>query len=361
MDFIKYKSKEIDDTINNYNLFLKNKIDSNLIYLKKKKKILENDFKIPEFNEYNYLCIYNFNTTQLKAIATYYKIKKNGNKEELQNRIVSYLYLSHYLITIQKSYRGYLQRKINNLRGPALLNRTICTNDRDFCSCDDLSSIPFNQFFSYKDLDQFVYGFDISSLYNLYKKSNDKTKIENPYNRNKFPDDFFQNLTYIIKKSKSLFKININVSFEIENNNLSLEKSVEFRSITLFQEIDLLGNYSDSKWLFNLSKNNLIKFLRELADIWNYRAQLTNEMKRQIVPGNIDPFRDVNLHFLYSIQDKNVILNIVLTILEKLVFNGINRDAKYLGASYILAALTLVNEETADALPWLYQSVHHIN
>ena len=84
-------------------------------------------------------------------------------------------------------------------------------------------------------------------------------------------------------------------------------------------------------------------------------------MKRQIVPGNVDPFRDVNLHFLYSIQDKNVILNIVLTILEKLVFNGINRDAKYLGASYILAALTLVNEETADALPWLYQSVHHIN
>ena len=37
-----------------------------------------------------------------------------------------------------------------------------------------------SQFFSFKDDDGFIYGFDILSLWQLYEKSN---TIENPYNR----------------------------------------------------------------------------------------------------------------------------------------------------------------------------------
>ena len=46
-----------------------------------------------------------------------------------------------------------------------------------------------------------------------------------------------------------------------------------------------------------------------------------------------------------------------LIVIENLVKRGVNETSRALGANYILCALTLVNEEAANALPWLYQSV----
>ena len=40
-----------------------------------------------------------------------------------------------------------------------------------------------------------------------------------------------------------------------------------------------------------------------------------------------------------------------------MVKSGINHDSRALGAYYVLACLTLVNEDAATAMPWLYQSV----
>jgi hypothetical protein len=49
----------------------------------------------------------------------------------------------------------------------------------------------------------------------------------------------------------------------------------------------------------------------------------------------------------------------VLEVLEKLVNNGVDTDSKTLGAYYVLGALTLVNEDAAASLPWLYQSLNY--
>ena len=53
------------------------------------------------------------------------------------------------------------------------------------------------------------------------------------------------------------------------------------------------------------------------------------------------------------------IQKMILPILEKLVNSGLEQDNKALGAYYVLGALTLVNENAASTLPWLYQSVLH--
>jgi hypothetical protein len=50
---------------------------------------------------------------------------------------------------------------------------------------------------------------------------------------------------------------------------------------------------------------------------------------------------------------------VILEVLEKFVNNGIDNDSKSLGAYYVLGALTLVNEEAAMSLPWLFQSVSY--
>jgi hypothetical protein len=47
---------------------------------------------------------------------------------------------------------------------------------------------------------------------------------------------------------------------------------------------------------------------------------------------------------------------VVLDLLEKFVNTGVDKDSKTLGAYYVLGALTLVNNNAAIALPWLFQS-----
>jgi len=62
------------------------------------------------------------------------------------------------------------------------------------------------------------------------------------------------------------------------------------------------------------------------------------------------------------LNNETNIINIkknVLDILEKLVNSGVDKDNKSLGAYYVLGALTLVNNNAATSLPWLFQSVSH--
>lgn len=146
---------------------------------------------------------------------------------------------------------------------------------------------------------------------------------------------------------------------EDDTINISGEKAIELRTLALFQNIDALGNYSDPQWFNSLSRNNIIKFVRDLSDIWNYRAQLTNEVKRKICPPNGDPFRNLSMPYIHTEGNMNNVRKVVLEVLEKMVNTGIDQDSKSLGSYYVLGALTLVNETAATSLPWLFQSVSY--
>ena len=146
----------------------------------------------------------------------------------------------------------------------------------------------------------------------------------------------------------------------IEADIISPAQSVELRALDLFQKIDALGNYSDPQWFLSLNRNQLTKFTRELNDIFSYRAQLSQDVKRNICPPHGEPFYNVNLHYIQHCPDMTDVRNFVLSIIEKFVNRGINADSKSLGAYYVLAALTLVNETAAASLPWLYQSVVYL-
>jgi hypothetical protein len=133
---------------------------------KKEKDNIENDY-VPKISEYNLILNGSHNVAQLKYLTKQYKLKITGNKSQLIKRIYTYLYLSFNSVKIQKIMRGFIQRKYNNCHGPAIRNRRICTNDTDFYTMDELSELPISQFFSFKDVDGFIYGFDLVSFYNL--------------------------------------------------------------------------------------------------------------------------------------------------------------------------------------------------
>ena len=332
------------------------KCEKNMIIVKKPVKISEENITIPTINNYYEMTRYNYNLNQLKMIAKNYKLKISGNKTQLFTRLYSYLYFSSYIIKIQKIFRGIIARKYKLYHGPAALKRKICTNTNDFITMEPIEEINYHQFLSYNDTDGFVYGFDIISLHNLFLKSKeDCSHVKNPYNRSLIPELVIKTIKSIIRLSRIL-KVHINLHYEDDTQTLSNEKTVELRALSLFQNIDALGNYSNYKWFLSLNRIQLIKFIRELADIWNYRAQITYETKRNICPPNGDPFRNMNMNYIITESNIYNVRKVILEVLEKLVNMGVDRDSKTLGACYVLGSLTLVNEDAATSIPWLFQS-----
>lgn len=334
-------------------------------------KIVDEDLNIPNYKDYNNLLTINYSVSQLKLIAKYYKLKTTGNKEYLKKRLYNYLYFSYNIINIQKIVRYNLTNKYIKLHGPGFYNKTLCSNDVDFCTLDNLNNIPYNQFISFKDDNEHIYGFDVLSLYNLFMKvtKNNKTRIANELNssnllnvQNPFTNIFFsynvlkQLLEYI--RLSNLLKIHIDLNYD-DLAHLSINKQAEMKILTLFQRIDSLGNYTNIKWFLELDKYGLIRFIRELVDIWNYRANLSQETKREIVPPRGNPFYDEHIN-VNNLPQYNFtqIRKYSIAIIDLMINKGINENSCLLGSYYVLCALTMVSSDAANTLPWLYEAVN---
>ena len=140
----------------------------------------------------------------------------------------------------------------------------------------------------------------------------------------------------------------------------NIRENIVLRTTNIFNDINDLGNYTLSSWFTNLGHPQLVRFIRELYDIWTYRANLNETIKREICPFTESLFRNVHINpQLLNTFPVESIRCLVLDIMEQLVKSGINRDSRYLGTNYVLCALTLVSAEAAEALPWLYQSVSY--
>ena len=347
------------------NSLIKNK-DNNVTKVKKQRKtrrprsnskildkVSDEDFIVPKINEYDKLNTFNYNVKQLKAMCKHYKLKISGNKNELKKRISDYLVHSVQAITIQKIIRGYIVREYIKTHGPALFKKNECVNNTDFLTLDDLSDIPFSQFYSFRDKDDFLYGFDICSIYNLWKISKENTK--NPYNRNPFPENTFNNMKRMYKFGK-LIGIDTNITIDFEQPNQTPSQLLESQFMTLFQTIDELGFYTEYNWLWQLNRYRKVIFIRQLYDIWVYRANLTQEAKLQICPGNGNPFTGIYLGNLNNFTEFQI-TDVIYRIVNNLVTSGHEQSNRWMGASLALTALTLVSQDAAESLPWLYQSV----
>lgn len=319
---------------------------------KQKKKIKDEDFQIPLFSDYLNIEKTNYSVKQLKQICKYYNLSIKGLKKELEDKIQLFFYQSFYCIKIQRKWRKHIWKKIKLYSGPGLINKESCINSSDFFTMDELTSLPFTQFISIKDKKGLIYGFDIASLYTLYKKG--KKPYENPYTREIFDDSIFKQLDNLIKLLK-LVKCSPILDYK-EDDNITLNKQLELRCLSLFQYMDELGNYTNYNWFWELERQGIIRFIRELVDIWEYRAQLSMNTKIEICPPEGKPFININIYDIQTL-DKERLRILGLNIIETFIKSGINEGNKALGCNYILCALTLVNEDASLALPWLYASV----
>ena len=321
-------------------------------------KIKDAEFICPSISNYKNLYNYNYSIQQLKNISKKYHIRVHGNKKEMYVRIFTYFKIASSVLKIQKVFRGSLQRINNKLRGPAFMNRLLCNNTADFFTMDELTDLEPSHFFSYKDIDGFIYGFNIISLYNLIIKTGQGITVKNPYNRNNIHKSNVDNVFLFLKISKIL-KVQIDIN--IKNSVQLAVRTAEQRALDLFIVIDSLGNYSNPDWFLSLNIFKLFRFMREISDIWNYRINIPIETKQKIYPPHGNLFMNFNMTFPLNEININFLRERILDIMERLVNSGVDNDSKYLGSTYLLGALTIVNEDAASALPWLYQSFSYFN
>ena len=129
------------------------------------------------------------------------------------------------------------------------------------------------------------------------------------------------------------------------------------RAQSLFMEIDLLGHYTQSIWFTQLNRTEYIRYFRCLRDIWMYRAQLSLDIKMKICP-LWDPFVAITSDQLnFSELNETQLRNICISIMEDMVFTGIDGEFRMLGAFHVLSALTIVSLPARHSMMWLYESL----
>ena len=144
---------------------------------------------------------------------------------------------------------------------------------------------------------------------------------------------------------------------KIEDNNvikLSDKQKLNMKVIKIFQLMDELNLYAGGlniDWFLKLDLQKLKNYYRYLEDIWNYRAEISQTTKYNII-GNNTIF-DISVNNFFLINNINKCRYIILNEMEKLLINGIDTSNKYLGGLYILSALCNVSDECANSMPWL--------
>ena len=375
------KWEKIDLSTKNYSkispkTFLKEKIYDQIPKQKKKKiKVSSDEFEIPEVSEYNLLLKYNYTCHQLSQICKYYKQKVSGNKSEKIFRLYNYLKYSSFSIKIQKVMRGYLTRKLFSLKNMSMISK--CVNDTDFLTLQEIKKIDMKQLIVIRQVHGvvkekemihnriFYYAFNILSLWNLIENARREKKKEifNPFTREKMNYFNIQNVgRKIFGLTKAVYGEKINIEFKDDmEEDITLENKYKKEAVDLFQSIDTIGNFiTDSKWLLNLDKIHQIRFIRELRDCWEYRLQLTTEIKRNVCPPYGRPFDSINVLALGH-RNELYVLKKALKIIRKFVTSGVDQKAKGLGIFYVLGALTMQSQDAANALPWMYESFMHQN
>jgi hypothetical protein len=316
-----------------------------------------------------------YSLAELRALCAHYSIKKSGTKHDLTQRIYTFLKQTYFIIRIQRNFKTFLSHKYRKLCGPGYLHISNCVNDTDFYTFDRLSSIKPMELFTYLDSDNKIYGFHIASIFHLIITS--YPTITNPYNRNIISSSVIKNVyEKLIYGSLMGFRVSVKLDDEDAENNheqsgytnvlasgvpvISREKQEELFIVDLFQHINTLGNYSDSDWFIVLQRDELIRFIRNIHDIWYYRANLSQEMKERICPPHGNPFLLHNSHVnlnVITLLTYAEIRTICVSVIDRMTRRGASREDQCLGAFYILATLTIVNQDARNALPWLYEAV----
>ena len=111
----------------------------------------------------------------------------------------------------------------------------------------------------------------------------------------------------------------------------------------------------DIKWFKNLNLIKLKNLYRVCEDIWNYRAQLTNEQKLKIVNDGRLFTIPVNVVNKFNYTKFIYLKHVILDNFNRAVSEGETDNDKKLGAMLMLTGFAEISQDVLNAYPWLSQ------
>jgi len=262
-------------------------------------------------------------------------------KRLITKRVEPYLSHEESIVQIQKVFKGWNIRRRRN-----------CNNKEDCGTMDSLFEIPIQYYIDYKDEEGFTYGFDIRSLHMIMEEANpinpftQKQLILGASGKNFF-EKYMKKMTAVKEKEGRV---------KFDSPKLTKEQRFNQVLVRVFQKIDMLGHYTDIAWFQNMSLRDLNYFYKGAYDIFAFRAQLSNEVRRKIVKDGV-LFQNF-IGSLHHVQErtKHILQYEILREIERILDEGEDRDSKILGITLILTVLVECSHAAAMALPHLVQS-----
>ena len=208
---------------------------------------------------------------------------------------------------------------------------------------EPLNKSSWYDFVSYESNDGFVYGFNLQSLNEWLSKSS-----TNPYTRSELPTWLNETVVRIVRISRLL-------KFPVETPEVNVVGFYDYnhKICDLFRQIDGFGYYTDYRWMLQLNRSGLLRFLKELYHLWLTKLSISRQVRKHICRRN--PFAQSPYNF--EDESLDVIKAAVVQVVERFVTGGSTPDWKYLGSTYVLMALTLVSPAAANALRWLFEAM----
>jgi len=239
------------------------------------------------------------------------------------------------IILIQSFFRGKSIRNTNK--------ETKCNNEEDFYTFDELKDVPKQFFYSYVDNSDIRWGFDIRSLDKLLQMG-----FNNPYTTEPVP----QNVVDDVKDKISILKLNSTYEDLTDTIIRDRKETIKQKIVDLFSFIEQSGYTCHIEWFTSLSLRRLKDLYKQLEDVWNYRSQLSEQMKRNVCPPNADIFKTPMIEVMnYNIKEdlQELILH------EVMKFTQANTDSdRKLGFMYFLIAFGMVSQPCYQAhIGWL--------
>lgn len=238
------------------------------------------------------------------------------------------------VVKLQSLIRKYLLRSRYN-----------CVNQVDFYTQDALINTPSPYFITLCDeTTSITYGYDLRSLKRLLHDS----KV-NPFTTKDFTLRMLMKAFATIKRTEQL-----GYSCDIIPDKMTKEQEYRALVLTVFQKINMLGNYADDSWYLELTIDQLKKLYVGAEDIWNYRTQMPVDEKCKIVKSGSIFVETSRVKTMKSEQHRELSVMIIQEF-DRIVSEGINIECKKLGAMLALTALTEVSTKAAAAMPMYVQ------
>ena len=279
----------------------------------------------------------------IKDLIYYYNQKINDTKGKKYKKQFYFDKVSEFInnlkrhkdnkciIMDQRMYRNKIKNKYSRY-----------SNTEDFYTFDSLSEIDNKYFYSYKDLNNFHWAFDIRSLIKIIYMNN-----KNPYTIEDIPENIVIDVKNKIRllKNKKDYK-------DIEELMLKDRKeSLKQCAVDLFSDIEFNGYSCQINWFYELSGRRLKELYKQLEDIWNYRAQLTNVSKINMCPPDGNMF-STPVNEVYSYNCKEDLQEVILHNISKFK-NAISSSDKRLGYMYFIIGLSTVSQDCYLTHPWV--------